>query len=263
MSMFSLSLVLSVEPTDFSAASLTGAAGIERVAEWGYDGVELAVRDPASVDADALEAAVADAGLRVPALGTGQAYLRDGLSLTAAEPGVRAAALQRLEAHALLATRLDAILIVGLIRGGPKASDWDRLVGALREVASFGPRVAVEAINRYETGLVNTCADGLRLVDAVGSDRLGLLLDTFHMNIEERSTQNAIDAAGERLFHFHVADSNRHYPGDGHVDFGATLAALERAGYGGFVSGEFMPHPDAETAAERAIAHLRSLEVRT
>lgn len=265
MSAYPLSLVFSVEQTDFSAATLSGAlaAGVEQIAGYGYDGVELAVRDPAAVALDELEAALAHAGLAVPAVGTGQAYLHDGLSLTSDDPAVRTAALRRLEAHAAVAAHLDAVLIVGLVRGGPEASDWTLLVEGLREVAAFGPRVAVEAINRYETGLVNTCEDGLRLVDAVGSDALGLLLDTFHMNIEERTIDGAITAAGDRLFHFHVADSNRHPPGDGHVDFGAALAALDAIGYAGYVSGEFMPVPDPDTAAQQAVAHLRALEVPT
>ena len=259
-----LSLVLSVEETDFSAATLAGAVtdGIERIAGWGYDGVELAVRDPAAVDADQLAETLARTGLRVSAIGTGQAYLRDGLSLTSDEASVRARALRRLERHAELAGRFDTIVIVGLLRGGPQATDWDGLVEAMREAATFGAPIAVEAINRYETGLVHTCEDGLRLVDAVGEDTVGLLLDTFHMNIEERSIPEAITAAGERLFHFHVADSNRHFPGDGHVDFGAALDTLRDIGYEGFVSGEFMPYPDVATAAERGVAHVRSLEDR-
>jgi 5-keto-L-gluconate epimerase len=259
-----LSVVLSVEETDFSAATLAGGMtdGIEQIAGWGYDGVELAVRDPAAVDADQLQEALVRTGLRVPAIGTGQAYLRDDLSLTSDDAAVRALALGRLRAHAELAARFEAIVIVGLLRGGPQATDWSRLVEALREAATFGAPIAVEAINRYETGLVHTCEDGLRLVDAVGADTVGLLLDTFHMNIEERSIPAAIAAAGGRLFHFHVADSNRHYPGDGHVDFGAALDALREIGYTHFVSGEFMPYPDAATAAERALAHLRSEEER-
>ncbi len=83
---------------------------------------------------------------------------------------------------------------------------------------------------------------------------LGLLLDTYHMNIEEPSIETSIRAAGPRIYHFHVADSNRWPPGGGHLDFAAILRALAATGYGGFVSGEFLPAPDAATAAQRGLA---------
>jgi sugar phosphate isomerase/epimerase len=97
------------------------------------------------------------------------------------------------------------------------------------------------------------------LIEKVGADNFGLLLDTFHMNIEEPDIEASIRACGDRIFHFHVADSNRWHPGAGHLDFRSILDVLDVAGYAGFVSGEFMPVPDADTAAQRAVEHLRSL----
>jgi sugar phosphate isomerase/epimerase len=120
-------------------------------------------------------------------------------------------------------------------------------------------RFALEPMNRYETDLVHTTAEGLDLVERVGSDRFGLLLDTFHMNIEEPDITASMRSCGDRLFHVHVADSNRWHPGAGHLDFAAVVDCLESMGYQGFVSGEFMPRPDADTAARNAIAFLRRL----
>jgi sugar phosphate isomerase/epimerase len=122
-------------------------------------------------------------------------------------------------------------------------------------------RYALEPLNRYETDLIHTVADGLALIDRVGAANFGLLLDTFHMNIEEPSIEESIRACGPRIFHFHVADSNRWPPGAGHLEFKPILAALFETGYTGFVSGEFMPKPDADTGAQRAIEYLRELEV--
>jgi sugar phosphate isomerase/epimerase len=79
------------------------------------------------------------------------------------------------------------------------------------------------------------------------------------MNVEEASIEDSIRVAGDRIFHFHVADSNRWHPGAGHLDFGRILAALDATGYRGFVSGEFLPMPDADTAAHRGIDHLKSV----
>jgi sugar phosphate isomerase/epimerase len=139
--------------------------------------------------------------------------------------------------------------------------DW--LVGALQSCCAaarpHGVRFALEPINRYETSLVNTVQQGLELLAHVGADNMGLLLDTFHMNIEEPVMEESIRAGGARIFHFHVADSNRWYPGAGHLDFQSLLSALLATGYQGYVSGEFLPMPDADSAAQRSIATLRAL----
>jgi sugar phosphate isomerase/epimerase len=118
-------------------------------------------------------------------------------------------------------------------------------------------RFALEPMNRYETDLIHTVEDGLELIERVGKENFGLLLDTFHMNIEEADIGESIRACGDRIFHFHVADSNRWYPGAGHLDFADILETLASTGYEGFVSGEFMPVPDADSAAQLAIDHLK------
>jgi sugar phosphate isomerase/epimerase len=135
------------------------------------------------------------------------------------------------------------------------------LVEAIREcaeaAAGTGVRFALEPMNRYETDLIHTVADGLELIDRVGAPNFGLLLDTFHMNIEEPSIEDGIRTCGDRVFHVHVADSNRWHPGAGHLDFPSILETLSAIGYDGFVSGEFLPLPDADTAARRALDHLK------
>ncbi len=119
--------------------------------------------------------------------------------------------------------------------------------------------MVLEPLNRYETPLINTAREALEFLDLVGADNLGLLLDTFHMNIEEPSIEESIRMCGRRIFHFHVADSNRWYPGAGHLDFRAILSTLLATGYQGFVSGEFMAQPEADLAARKAAEFLRGL----
>jgi sugar phosphate isomerase/epimerase len=99
----------------------------------------------------------------------------------------------------------------------------------------------------------------LEFVHKIGSPNLGLLLDTFHMNIEEASVEESIRTCDKYIFHFHVADSNRWYPGGGHLDFGTILQALQSTGYQGWISGEFMPRPDPDTAAQRSIINLKRI----
>ncbi len=265
-----LSIVLSTHAAQFAAATFKGdfAANVAKIAALGYDGVELAIRDPRLVDADELVQVLAAHKLVVPAVGTGQAWGEERLSFTAADPAIRRAAIERIKSHVPLAARLNAVVILGLIRGiTPPGQSHEQsmayLVEALQECSSAaapaGVRYALEPLNRYETDLIHTVADGLALIEQVAAPNLGLLLDTFHMNIEEPSIEASIRAAAGRTFHFHVADSNRWHPGAGHLDFGSILKTLFATGYTGFVSGEFMPRPDAETAARRGIGHLRSL----
>ena len=265
-----LAIVLSTHPAQFQAVAFKGdfEANVARIASYGYHGVELAIRDPKLVDADHLEAVVKKLGLEVPAIGTGQAWGEEGLSFTSDDPTVRRAAIERVKSHIPLARRLGAVIILGLIRGiTPPGQTHEQsmayLVEALQECAAVaateGVRFALEPLNRYETDLIHTVEEGLELIQRVGAENFGLLLDTFHMNIEEPSIEASIRACGDRLFHFHVADSNRWPPGAGHLDFRSILTALHETGYQGYVSGEFMPVPDADTGARRAIEYLRSV----
>jgi len=265
-----LSVVLSTHAAQFEAVAFKGdfEANIAKIAGWGYDGVELAIRDPALVDSDELAHVVATHGLKVPAIGTGQAWGEERLSFTSDNAAVRSAAVERIKSHIPLAARFNATIILGLIRGitpqgQSHSQSMDYLVESLRECAtaasSLGVRFALEPLNRYETDLIHTAVEGLDLLDQVGASNVGLLLDTFHMNIEEPVIEDSIRLCGDRIFHFHVADSNRWYPGAGHLDFKSILNALLATGYQGYVSGEFMPKPDADTSARQSIAYLRRL----
>jgi sugar phosphate isomerase/epimerase len=265
-----LAIVLSTHPAQFEAATLKGdlAENLGRIAELGYDGVELAIRDPGLVNSDQLLATIRSFGLEIPAIGTGQAWGEERLSYTDPDAAVRRAAIERTKSHLPLAAQAGAFIIIGLIRGTlrpgisrDQANDW--IASALHECSAaafpLGVRLVVEPLNRYETALINTAAEGLELLARVGAPNLGLLLDTFHMNIEEPSIEDSMRLAGDRLLHFHVADSNRWPPGGGHLDFRALLALLKDLGYTGYVSGEFLPVPDPLTAARSAITHLRAV----
>jgi 5-keto-L-gluconate epimerase len=263
-----LSIVLSTQPAQFQAATFKGSleTNMQRIAALGYEGVELAIRDPKLVDVDNLARLTSECNLAVPAIGTGQAWGEEGLSFTDPDSKVRRAAIERIQSHIPAASHFKAIIIIGLIRGIVKpgvdaalAMDW--LIEALRECSAasqpHGIRLALEPINRYETTLINNVTQGLDLIERVDADNFGLLLDTFHMNIEEADIQASIRQCGPRIFHFHVADSNRWHPGAGHLDFKSILETLLSTGYIGWVSGEYLPLPDAETAAQNSISYLR------
>jgi sugar phosphate isomerase/epimerase len=265
-----LSFVVSTQPTKFQAVAFDPnfESNVAYLATLGYDGVELAVREPAKLDAARIKLVLAAQHLDVPALGTGQAYVEEKLSFTDRRESVREAALERVESHIALAREFNALVILGLIRGklqadvpAEEARAW--LIDALRQLARHAHaknvRLAIEPINRYETDLVNNVADALVLIEAVSADNVGILFDTFHANIEEPSMETSLRACGARLFHVHVADSNRWAPGAGHTDFARVIAVLREMDYARWVSAEILPKPDIRRAAEQTIKTIKPL----
>ncbi len=243
-------------------------AMLEHFRAWGYDGVELGVRDPGRLDAAALERCLHKVGLPVAAIATGTACSKDGLSFTDRDKGIRAAARRRIAEHCALAARCGGLVIMGLIRGKvqpgaarEQAVAWMRegVLAACEAGARLGVSLLFEPINRYEADLIQTTQEGIALLDELAAPNLGLLLDTYHMNIEDVDICASLREAGARTHHVHTADSNRCYPGAGHVDFQAVVATLGEIGYGGYLSAEILPRPDLVTSLERAAASLRRL----
>ena len=120
-----------------------------------------------------------------------------------------------------------------------------------------GTKLAVEAINRYETQSLNTAKSVISLIDKAELRASGLLLDTFHMNIEERSIETTISNSLSRLLHFHIADSNRWPPGNGHLTIDAFLIQLNDSGYDGWVSAEALPKPSSIDAVKQTADYLK------
>ena len=261
-----LSIVVSAQPASFSALAYQGQLeeNILKVKQLGYDGVELAVRDPKLLSFERLDRCLRESSLPVPAIGTGQAFGEEGLSFIHSDQKIRRQAVDRIVTQIDLAGHLRAIVIIGLILGKgiseiglDQAEAW--LFDALTEctVANKDVKFAIEPINRYETDFINTVESGLRFLDRLRLDSVGLLLDTFHMNIEEPSILDSISLAKDRIFHVHVADSNRWHPGAGHIDFEGIVNRLDKIGYQGFLSAEILPEPDPDTASRNTIRFLR------
>jgi 5-keto-L-gluconate epimerase len=239
---------------------------VAMAAELGFDGVELSLRAADEVDEGWLTRELERRGLRVSALGSGRALLEDGLCFSDPDAEVRRAALERLEGHLRLGARLGAPVIIGLIRGARVAEEGREvalgriaacLARAAERAAAAGTSLLIEPINRYETDFCNTTGETLDLLDRAGCADVGLLLDLFHMNIEEASIVGALRLAGERLVYLHLADSNRWAPGFGHTPFGPVRQVLDEMGFAGWVSAEILPRPDDDVAVRqwRSFAH--------
>ena len=265
-----LSLVLSLQPTQFSALAIQGNPEdhLQKLKTLGYEGIELAIRDPSMLNWDHLEKEVKISGLDVPAIGTGQAYLEEGLRLCSPSPEVREKAIERLKSHISLAKRFQAGVIIGLIRGRVEKSEefrkgYEWMIESLKtcceEAETEDVPLWIEPLNRYETNLVNTLEEGWKVIEELRSEKLGLLPDTFHMNIEERAIGESLRKYAPYLKHIHLADSNRWAPGNGHLDFQGILDLLNSINFQGFLSFEILPEPNPDEAVKSAIDFTRSL----
>ncbi|MBI4573783.1 MAG: sugar phosphate isomerase/epimerase [candidate division NC10 bacterium] len=263
-----LSIVVTTAESRFSAVAFRGdlAGNLARVKRLGYQGVELSFRDPKTVDVAGLKVLLEKHDLPVVALATGRAWGEDRLSFTDRDPAVRQRTSVRVAEYLDLARDLNAMIILGLIRGripdGVKpavARRWAR--DAIRRAADTGARhdirLVIEPINRYETNFLYNIDETLAFLEEVDRPNVGILADTFHMNIEDASISGSLQRAGRSLFHVHVADSNRWAPGCGHLDFTEVLATLHAMRYSGYVSVECLPKPDPESCPRIAIATLR------
>jgi sugar phosphate isomerase/epimerase len=239
---------------------------VAKAADLGYDGIELMVRDPADLDWPHVKSTLDNVGLEVPQIVTGELFGADGLCLVTADEDLRRRAEARTQSVIDLSAHLSAMVNIGRLRGqlkflGDVSDPWATAVERLRGVISYaadrGVRITMEPINRYETDFIFSAADGMRLVEDLGYDNFGLMLDLFHMNIEDVSIEEGLRQAGDRLWHVHIADSNRHYPGSGHLNFDSLFTTLEEMGYKGYISAEMLPLPDPDTAARKTIRFLR------
>ncbi|PLV57323.1 5-keto-L-gluconate epimerase [Thermotoga sp. SG1] len=265
-----LSLVISTSDAAFDALAFKGdlKKGMELAKKIGYQAVEIAVRDPSVVDWGEVARLSKDLELPICAIGTGQAFLADGLSLTHPDDKVRKKSIERVKKHAEVAELFEAFVIIGLVRGKRDGRSYrevekiflesmDSLLKNTQKV-----RFVIEPLNRYETDFINTVEEALRVIEKINSDRVGILADTFHMNIEEVNVSESLKVAGKKLYHFHVADSNRWAPGCGHFDFLSTFRTLKELGYDGYVSVECLPLPEGmERAAKIALRVLKELIV--
>jgi D-psicose/D-tagatose/L-ribulose 3-epimerase len=126
----------------------------------------------------------------------------------------------------------------------------ERSIACVKEISKvaedYGITYCLEIVNRFEHFLLNTAEEGVAYVDEVGSPNVKLLLDAFHMNIEEDSVGAAITSVGNRLGHFHIGETNRKTPGQGHMPWDEIAQALKKINYQGRVVMEPFVKPGGE-----------------
>jgi len=241
---------------------------MEKAAELGYDGVELALLHAKQVDPRRIKRALMKHGLELPVISTGQVFSEGKLWFTHPDEGVRRTAVERMKELIELAAHLEAKVNVGRVRGyvhegESRETAEERFLECMAEcadfAASFGVELLLEPVNRYEINYINSVSEALDVLRKLRRPNVKVMPDVFHMNIEDASIPGSLEEAGQLVGYVHVADSNRWAPGYGHLDFSEILRALRRISYDWYITAEILPYPDPDAAAECAIRYLREL----
>jgi sugar phosphate isomerase/epimerase len=232
----------------------------------GFDAVEVFSPSAAAVDAKELRRLLDQTGLQVAAFGTGAGWLLQRLTLSSPETGKRAQAREFIRSLVDLAGQFRASAIIGSMQGRhgdgvDKPTALGHLAEGLNDLGEHARKYDVpllfEPLNRYETNLVNTVEDGVRLLGSLSTNHVKLLTDLFHMNIEEVDVAAALKRGAGHIGHIHFVDSNRRPAGCGHTDFAPIAAALREIAYAGYLSAEALPYPDSVEAARSTMTAYR------
>ncbi len=220
---------------------------VEKVARLGFDILEVGAKplpDYTDEQIKALRSCAKNNNIELTA-GYGPSYDHN---MGSADPAIRKNAKEWFTRLFDVMAQLDIHLIGGALysywpidftKGVDKAEDWKRGVEGVQTLAPIAAKyninLGMEALNRFENHVINTAEEDVAFVKEVGMDNVKVMLDTFHMNIEETSIGDAIRAAGSLLGHFHTGECNRRVPGKGRTPWREISDALHDIGYDGTV----------------------------
>jgi len=218
---------------------------LQRIRDWGFDGVEFPIAAMTEPQAHEL-------GELADGIGLGRTAIQ-GLDATEADPAsenplLREAAVEQLKVAIHKTAALGCDLLAGPLFQGmgrfsgepPTADEWKWAVDTLHVVAEYAAslqiRLALEPLNRFESYLVNTLAEGARFCAEVGLPNVGLLADTHHANIEEQRPAEVWQQYCVSIFHVHISENHRGVPGRGHAIGSEIFQALRKSGYDGWLT---------------------------
>jgi D-psicose/D-tagatose/L-ribulose 3-epimerase len=227
---------------------------IARLAKYGYKSIEIS-GEPEKYDPKHVRGLLDHYGLDCWGSVT---LMVDKRNLQSGDEAVRASSVQYVKDCIQLVSDLDGQILtlvpgtVGKISpDSTPENEWNWLVDGVKEIYEVseakGVRVGIEPLNRFESYLITRAEQALALCDAVGPN-LGVVLDAFHINIEESNLWDSIRLVGDKLVDFHVADNNRMPCGYGDYDWTKVVQTLEEIGYDGALTAEFVAPVDRTPA---------------
>jgi D-psicose/D-tagatose/L-ribulose 3-epimerase len=231
------------------------------IKEHGFDGVEVPLFVPAEVAVEDIRRGLRENRLEC----TCCSILTGGMNVISDDPDVRRKTQAHLRECIKIARELGAELIagplyspVGYLPGRRRnENEWKWAVECYQAIGdtldSYGVTIALEPLNRFETYFLNTTADAIRLCDEIGQQRVGILFDTFHANIEEKDVAAALRLAAPHLKHVHTCENDRGIPGTGHVDWPGVFRALSDIDYDDYLTIESFGFALGELSAAASI----------
>lgn len=231
---------------------------VKKIRELGYDGVDLFVRDPFSQRTKDTLRLLKENNLGIGAV-MPAALAGEGLFLGDQDSTVRKEAIRRISEIVQLASENGGMVSLGLVRGSRKIDEsmekfeerfTDSCVKLLDIAKPLNVDLIIEPINRYEINTLNSVEESLAYLKRVKLP-LYLMVDTFHMNIEDVNIKEMLLEALPYTKHIHFLDSNRLAPTMGHLDMEEYYQVLHQAGYDGYLCLEALPKGNAEECAKR------------
>jgi D-psicose/D-tagatose/L-ribulose 3-epimerase len=236
-----------------------------KVADMGFDAIEIAVEDPSVIDAKVVKQALKDNGLQAVVCGA----FGPSRDLTNDDVSVHENCFAYIRSCFELCNAWDTTFLAGpmysavgkarMVAPEQRKKEWDLAVENLHKVCTIAAehnlQIALEPLNRFESDLVNTAADVIRLVNDISHPSAKIILDGFHMNIEEPDVEKAIINAGDKLIHFQVSENYRGTPGTGQTRWDAYKRGLEAINYNGVVSIESFTPENKELAGAVCFWH--------
>lgn len=213
--------------------------------ECGYDAIELQITDPTTFDRGRVLPVLKQQGMPFCAFQSGGSYATRGNCLSTADASVRARTMELLLRFVDLAAETEAVMVVGSLQGRlqnepNRAVGTARIVEALHEVGEYATKqratIAFEPVNQLEVGFHNTIAEVEALVRRFNLPGFRMMVDSFHMNIEERDLLDPLASCADLLRHVHLVETNRNVLGAGHCPTHAFVNELHRLGYRGIYS---------------------------
>lgn len=237
---------------------------IPQIRQLGYDGVDLFILDPKSE-----ESILAKKLLKENNLGVGvvmpAALARQGLFLGDLNADIRSEIIPKLKEIIVFASEVGGMVSLGLVRGNVKPGDTyeaflkrftDSCNKLLPTASEYNVKLLIEPINRYEINTLNSSIEAYEFIKNSGLN-LFLMLDTFHMNIEDVSIIESLRKCAPLIKHIHFLDSNRLAPGMGHLGMTEIYQTLQEIGYEGYLCLEALPLPSSEICAKQGIEFFK------
>ncbi len=231
----------------------------------GYQGIELLIANPDTVQKEVLREELERFGLNLAVIGTSPMQIGEKLFLLHTDPENRREARRRMSGLIRLCAEFEVPAVIGKYRGqiadapGCREADLEAVLkDVCAEAASCGVPVLIEPQNASNINNINTIQDGLDWIRRIGYEKMGLLADIYHMGITEASIVDSLRHAAGHIGFIHMSDSERKVPGDGTLPIVDVVKTLEEMGYSGYISLEIDQVPDPENVSARSADYLIS-----